>query len=1285
MKTHIVLYTLIGVLWISISFNNAVAQNGFRAGTADQGWGLGWSTTDYWSGTGFGTTFGKTYQNTLGAGNRYFRLYTDWSNNQREHGPSGGNDLQVNLNTKLSLQTWGGSKAYYINVANATDRYIFRTRFGDGINNAPELVVFKVEGEIRTVSLVSQMPTATAVTATAPVTVTSNISGPLATGQSVYLRYTINNWSSSVIVPMTGSNINYNAQIPAQPSGTTVKYYIFTSGAGLTISHSDADLFTINGNTNNGNNFQYTVLAGNSAVTLNPSYPTDNQMVTLTFDATGTALEGANKVYLHSGVSATQSNPTLFQYTKGNWGQDDGIGLMTSMGGNNWSITLTSLRSYYNVPIDKDIFGLNLLFRNANGTLKEDLNGANYYFAVNPGSFFNITFPTVNHYFTPVGQAVNHTAQANDVPNSWILKEIDPITDVDISTLHTQTGGLSFLHNIPVTNTSVRKYKLTADFGGNQKFKTFLLQGYNPIGEAPRPFLDPGIHYHPNDPTKATLILHAPTFTTFKNGNGVTTGISNTAPKTTVYVVGDFNNWTPSEAYKLFKDRDGWDGSIDVDNDGDRGDYWWITLEGLNPGQEYVFQYLIDGSIRVADPYTHKVSDPDDGQIPPTVYPNLITYRPQAVDRASVLQTNQQPYNWEADPFTKPTDNNLNIYELHFRDFTEEGTYLKAIEKLDYIKGLGINAIHVMPVSEFEGNSSWGYNPNFYFAADKAYGTANDLKKFIDECHKRKIQVFNDLVLNHAFYSNVMAKMYWNSSQNKPANDNPWFNPDHKMVADPAGWWGADWNHESEHTQKMIDRALDYWLQEFKFDGYRFDFTKGFGQTAPDAGDPWASSYDQNRIDLLQRMFIGMKTRNPGSVVIFEHLAWATEDKVLADQGVLMWSGVGHHNDMKGLILGYNQDNTNIYESGVFNTTARNFQFANWMSYAESHDEQRLAHEVKLFFNWSAFSGPKVTSSDSLRAIVDRLKISLGFNLLLPGPRMIWQFQELGYDYSINFNGRTGEKPVRWDYYDNATRKELYNLASKLLKVRNRHNIYNTTPDYGNIGLGAGNIHIPRVMRLSSGSGASAKHVIVVANIDPTNSRNVFPSYDVTGTWYRYNGNPAFDGTTINVSNVNAAYGLAPSEMVVFTNFPIDECTDVRNNNDNGAFSLRNAIQCAQDNDVIFIEYPVYDQTIVLSTPIEIDKNITIDGFPSKKINISGSSFSQPVISIVSGKTVTINGVTIACSQGGAQGRCLLNQGALTLDHVDMSDLNGTASGSSIFNEGSGTVIIKGQNMIKKQ
>lgn len=1248
------------------------AQNGFRS--AD-GWGIGWNTTDYWAGTGFGTTFGKTYQNASGVGNRYFRLYTDWSSNTREHGPIGSSDVLIPYNTSTSLSTWSGSKAYYLNVSNATNHYVFRTRYGDGITNSPQLIVFEVQGAVSTVSLVAQSPTSTGVTSSDNVVVTANTSGTLSPGQGVYLRYTNNNWASSTIVAMTGGGSTFLATIPAQASGTVVKYYVLTSGSGLSINHADADYYTINGNTNNGTNYQYTVLGGASAVTIHPTFPIDEDNVIVTFDATGTALAGATKVYLHAGVSATQSNPQTFQYTKGNWGQDDGIGQMTNVSGNIWTITLSTLRTYFNVPEEKDVFGLNLLLRNANGTLKEDLGGDNYYFAVNPGSYFTITAPVFDLTFVENGQSLNHTATANVAPTTWTLKQIDATTGVDLSTIQTQSGGTTFSHVLPVVDTYLKKYKLIADFGGTIKYKTFKIQGHGTVVELPRPaWTTSGINYHSDDPTKATLVLHAPTYTKYKKGTGTVSGTNNTTPKSVVYVVGDFNNWTTSEAYKLNRDRDGWNGTVDSDGDDDRGDYWWIELSGLQPGQEYVFQFLMNGGVQVADPYSNKISDPDDGLISSTVYPNLISYRPQAVDRASVLQTNQLAYNWQATPFAKPQDQKLNIYELHFRDFTEEGTYLAAIDKLDYIKGLGINAIHVMPVSEFEGNNSWGYNPNFYFAADKAYGTASDLKKFIDECHKRKIQVFNDLVLNHAFYSNVMCKMYWNTTANKPANENPWFNPEHKMVADPAGWWGADWNHESEHTQKMVDRILDYWLQEFRFDGFRFDFTKGFGQTAQDPSDPWASSYDQDRIDLLLRMINGMKSRNPGSVSIFEHLAWASEDKVLADQGILMWSGVGHHNDLKNMTLGYNADNPNIYYSGIYNTTERNFNNANWMSYGESHDEERLGYELMQYYN-----GTKNTSN-----MIDRLKIAYGFNMLFPGPRMLWEFGELGYDVSINFNGRTGEKPVHWDYYGDVKRKELHTLISKLLKIRNEQNIYGTSPDYGNIGLGAGNITVPRVMRLSSGIGTSAKHVIVIANLDPVASHALSPLYDVTGTWYKYNGAATVDGTTITVNNTSDSYSLAPSEMMVLTNFPIDSCTDVRNNADNGMFSLRNAISCAPDGGIVNIEYPVYGQTIQLSTPIAIDKNLTINGFQSQNVIVSGAGQSAGVFTILAGKTVTFNGMNITCSQGNIEGRCMLNQGFLTLDNMSFGDINGGTSGNSVKNLSSGTITIKNRVVLSK-
>ncbi|MGB4959107.1 MAG: alpha-amylase family glycosyl hydrolase, partial [Saprospiraceae bacterium] len=1028
------------------------------------------------------------------------------------------------------------SGAMFVNVADTNHKYVFKT---SQANSNPEgrFVYFKVEGTVQTVTKVLQSPTYQSVTSAAPVIITAISSGDLPLGQGIYLRYTTNQWSSSTIIPMTGIEGRYLGEIPQQTVGTNVSYYIFTSGAGLTISHADADFYTINSNTNLGSNFNYSVVS-TPKVIVTPPYPNDGQSVIISFDATGTALAGASKVYLHSGLSSTATSPASFGHTIGHWGLDDGIGKMTSTGTNTWSITLSpSLRTVYNIPTTRDIFGLNFLFRNADGTLKEDNGGANFFNAVDPGSYFTITDPANSINLLPVNQPYTHKAAANSVAVSWQLDEIDPISDNFVAAVQSFGSVQTINHTLTLTSPITKKFRLSATFAGSiTKQKTFTLQGFNPVTIMPRPSnVRLGVNYHANDSTKATLVLHAPTFTNFLSGLGQITGTNPTTPKKVVYVVGDFNGWSPHEDYKMFRDT----GTV-----AQKGDYWWIELNNLIPGQEYVFQYLIDGDVQVADPYTHKVSDLDDGQINPDVYPNLIQYRVQASDRASVLQTQQQTYIWKASTFNKPTPDKLNIYEMHFRDFTEEGTYLAAIDRLDYIQGLGVNAIHVMPVSEFEGNTSWGYNPNFYFAADKAYGTPQDLKRFIDECHKRKIQVFNDLVLNHAFYSNVMARMYWNESLTRPADDNPWFNPEHKMVRNPAGHWGADWNHESEHTQAMVDSILGHWLKEFNFDGFRFDFTKGFGQTDPNDfpfGDDWASATNQARIELLKRMVSRMWSNYPDSVAIFEHLANSSEDKVLADFGILMWSGVGHHNDIKRFILGYDADDPNIYDSGVYDATGRDFNLANWMSYGESHDEERLAYEVKNYFNWAGYSGPKANASDSLAAIVDRLKIGAAFNFLLRGPRMIWQFQELGYDYSINYNGRVGEKPVRWDYLDNTKRKELYTLISRILKIRNKNNIYGTTVDYGNIGLGANNIAQPRVMRLSA---PDDKHVIVVANLDPAASHDVIPLFDVTGTWYRYNGNIDESPYEVTSMNQNGTYLLQRSETMVFTNFKIDDCTD---------------------------------------------------------------------------------------------------------------------------------------------
>ena len=114
------------------------------------------------------------------------------------------------------------------------------------------------------------------------------------------------------------------------------------------------------------------------------------------------------------------------------------------------------------------------------------------------------------------------------------------------------------------------------------------------------------------------------------------------------------------------------------------------------------------------------------------------------------------------------------------------------------------------------------------------------------------------------------------------------------------------------------------------------------------------------------------------------------------------------------------------------------------------------------------------------------------------------------------------------------------------------------------------------------------------------------------------------------------------------------------------------------------IEYPVYGQIINLATPIHIDKNITILGFPSMQVNISGAALNQSVFTIATGKTVTFNGISITCSQGNSDGRCLINDGHLTLDAVKFMDIYGSTTGSSVINQSAGTIQIKSNVITEK-
>ena len=166
---------------------------------------------------------------------------------------------------------------------------------------------------------------------------------------------------------------------------------------------------------------------------------------------------------------------------------------------------------------------------------------------------------------------------------------------------------------------------------------------------------------------------------------------------------------------------------------------WWITLAGLDAGKEYAFQYYVGTKagevVRLADAYTEKILDPDnDKYIPASTYNESMAYPEGGVGIVSTFKIQKDSYNWKVNDFKIANPEQLVIYELHLRDFTASSDINGAMGKLSYLKAMGVNAIELMPVQEFDGNDSWGYNPCFFFAMDKAYGTKAMYKQFIDAC-----------------------------------------------------------------------------------------------------------------------------------------------------------------------------------------------------------------------------------------------------------------------------------------------------------------------------------------------------------------------------------------------------------------------------------------------------------------------------------------------------------------------------------------------------------------------
>lgn len=770
--------------------------------------------------------------------------------------------------------------------------------------------------------------------------------------------------------------------------------------------------------------------------------------IVITFDPTqgNGGMVGATACYAHTGLITEKSTkPSDWKYATKEWRGEEAKYKMTKEG-DVWTLTIPNIYTYYGCPETEEILSMAFVFNDGKGGSKEGkaADGKDIYVDLVEKGAFSVKFDAPNG-----NQLLDKGAECDFAVSATADADIELAINGNV--VSTAKGNsLKYTHTFAETGDYVCIAKATAD--GKSAHDTVTVCVATAAADEARPAgLKDGITYYADDPTRATLSMYAKDI--------------NDKIAQNIFVMGDFNNWSYSSEYQMKRD-------------GSTG-YFWLDIDGLEPGREYVFQYAVtraDGSkVQVSDPYTEKVIDNDCAWIPADVYPGLQTLPAAAQGPAAVLQTDKPEYEWSDATlnFKRPDKNNLVIYEVWVYDFCPYRSIAGLTKRLDYIENLGVNAIELMPVCEFEGNVSWGYNPTHYFAFDKAYGTPDDFKAFVDECHRRGIAVIMDMVFNHCTGLNPMNRLF-------PLEDNPFFN----VTAPHSYKIFEDFNHEFDVTNRHFTRVLNYWIEEYKIDGYRMDVSHGL------------CGYDCNNIvGILDGYYKnGVKAVADDAYFILEHWPWEdgrgeSERQELVNRGMMCWTNI--NNAYSQTAMGYIGDNDDL--------TPANYD--GFVTYCGSHDEERN------FYKASQWGKDQINKDTTVR--LNRIAANVAMNVMLNGPQMIWQFDEIGYDYSINYNsynngtieedGRTSPKPMpeAIGYLKSPLRMNQYQKLGQMIQLRTRlkPEVFKGNPKWNDISSG-------KQLR-SVGWGEENDMVFVISNLDASTPLT-YKLPDDAAQWYDY-------------------------------------------------------------------------------------------------------------------------------------------------------------------------------------
>lgn len=849
-------------------------------------------------------------------------------------------------------------------------------------------------------------------------------------------------------------------------------------------------------------------------ITTAPSPVLANQSAVITFNKTGTPLAAyTGTIYAYIGVTV---NGVQWQNIKGSsvWGNNSQP-VMTQVGtSSSYTLSISpDLYSYFGVSTSNSITQICIIFRSSDATIQT----SDAFIPV--GAFqYTLTAPALNSYnFLTSGSSLTVTANNTNGNATYSLFANGTV-------INTQTtANYSFTHT-NITGNQVYSLQITQGITSFTAKFNVIITPPTVTQAVPTGMVD-GINYNSSDPTKATLVLNAP----FKDF---------------IYVAGSFNNWQPTAAYAMKKS----------------GTKFWLELTGLTPGQVYTYQYWVcdqtsrpansPALVKTADPFSTLVLSPfDDPEIASLgVYPNLPPYPVGQEREVTVLQTGPNAwwnYTWSAATtnFVKPKKKDLTIYEVLIRDFDANRTYQDMIDRIDYFKNLKINAIQLMPVMEFEGNMSWGYNTVYHMAPDKRYGSPAKLKEFIDLCHQNGIAVILDIALNHVFGRAALERMWmldpdgdgWansNTNGERTTSENPYINltPKHSYNV------GSDINHfllsgpGTNMTKTYVTRTIQTWIQDYKIDGFRWDLTKGFTNSCSSGDETCTNAYQTDRVAKLKEYADIQWSLDPNFLIIFEHLGvggsateeleWANYLRSGDTKGIMQWRKMT--DPYANLLKGNYADLSGVAD----NTTNR------YIGYAESHDEERVGYK--------AFTEAGQTQGN-LAKILQRFPAMGAVHHLVPGPKMIWHFADLGNTASlwtcnngiVSFTSpdcKLDAKPqLHWanNWLGDAARLNIYNSWARMIDLKKTETVFED-------GQYAWNLSATGSPRLdvwtSTTQTASLSYVFVRTNFSD-NTLNTSGGFPFVGTWYNL-----MDNTSINVTSTSQNISIPAGEFRIYGN-----------------------------------------------------------------------------------------------------------------------------------------------------